>query len=239
MYHWLDLDLMHLRKAEKKTDEFTWEGYPATRYHAKLLAGPGAAAEYRDRPLGTYTCITASPPGKPLIMDISFDLDPLLPELPKVGVSARIPAYYDEISWFGLGPHESYPDRMAGAFLGLYRDSPAQLETPYIVPQENGNRSGVRSISLSGKKVPAGKPASISMSADKPVNFSVSRYTQENLFAARHTSDLADVSQGSDGYYLLNIDIAQRGVGSATCGPDTRQEYRVRAGLFRVRLYIG
>jgi beta-galactosidase len=162
-----------------------------------------------------------------------------LPELPKVGITARIPACYGAIRWFGAGPQESYPDRRAGAFLGCYEDSPASLEVPYIVPQENGNRSGVRRLTLLGKEVPPGLPRSLTIRADKPVHFSVSRYTRENLLAALHTTDLVDTSPGAAGYYTLNIDCAQRGVGTATCGPDTLEKYRLRPGIFTMRLSIG
>jgi beta-galactosidase len=78
----------------------------------------------------------------------------------------------------------------------------------------------------------------LSIRPDQPLNFSVSRYTPENLFKALHTIDLVDVSAGEDGYYFLNIDIAQRGVGTSTCGPDTLPEYRIWGGLYRTRLYI-
>jgi beta-galactosidase len=161
-----------------------------------------------------------------------------------VGISARIPAGFDTIEWFGLGPGESYPDRRDGVFLGNYTHSPAELETPYIVPQENGNRSGVRKITLKHRggspgKGPAGNlPGVITILPDAPLNMSVSRYSRENMLAARHTCDLIDTSKGEDGYYLLNIDCAQRGVGTATCGPDTLEQYRVRPGLFKFRLLI-
>ena len=112
------------------------------------------------------------------------------------------------------------------------------MEVPYAVPQENGNRGGLRAITLSGKKVPPGKPKAFNIRPEEPVNFSVSRYTRENLMAALHPCDLVDVSVGEKGYYILNIDIIQRGLGTATCGPDTREEYRVRPGTFDMRLWI-
>lgn len=171
-------------------------------------------------------------------MDVRFDLDPSLPELPRVGITAEVPACYGNISWFGAGPDESYSDRKASAFLGAYKHTVAELETPYAVPQENGNRTGMRAITLSGEKVPAEKPAAFSIRPEQPVNFSVSRYTQENMMAALHTPDLVDVSEGSNGYFILNIDIAQRGLGTATCGPDTREEYRIRPASFEMRLFI-
>jgi beta-galactosidase len=226
LYPWLDLDLPHIRCVD-----------------GVLLAGENAARGFENARLGSFSSgIRES--GDHLVMDVVFDLDPALPELPRVGISARIPAGFSVIEWFGLGPGESYPDRKTGVFLGNYTHSPAELETPYIVPQENGNRSGVRKITLKHNggslgKAPAGNlPGVIAILPDTPLNMSVSRYTRENMLTARHTCDLIDISKGEEGYYLLNIDCAQRGVGTATCGPDTLEQYRVRPGLFKFRLVI-
>ena len=244
MYPWLDLDLLHARALEEKTENIRWEGRPAKRYSAILAAGKDAtiangaiaSGAIANGKLGRYVCITV--PGNPFIMDICFDLDPSLPGLPRVGITAKVPACYDSISWFGAGREESYPDRLAAAFLGEYSASVAELETPYIMPQENGNRSGARRITLSANANKDEKKPSISIRPESPVNFSVSRYTRENMLKAPRVIDLVDMSEGENGYYFLNIDIAQRGVGTATCGPDTRPEYLVWGGLYMMRLYI-
>jgi beta-galactosidase len=70
------------------------------------------------------------------------------------------------------------------------------------------------------------------------MNLGLSRYTQDNLLAALHTCELKDTFANGEGYYFLSIDAAQRGVGTATCGPDTLEKYRIRPGLFQFRLYI-
>jgi beta-galactosidase len=239
MYPWLDMDLLHLRLQDEKTETIAWEGYTASRYTAVLRSGENAVPPYQDRVLGTFTGITVPSSAEgPLMMDIAFDLDVALPELPKVGISARVPAYYDKITWFGAGPHESYSDRRASAFLGRYENTIPEMEVPYAVPQENGNRIGVRSFTITGKNIPPGKSPSLSVRGAKPFNMSLSRYSQENMMAALHTHELADLTSGDAGYYLLNIDIAQRGVGTATCGPDTRENYRIRPGVFGIRLYF-
>jgi beta-galactosidase len=93
-------------------------------------------------------------------------------------------------------------------------------------------------LTISGKNIPHGEKTSLTIRPSSPVNFSVSRYTQENLLKALHTIDLVDISAGESGYYFLNVDIAQRGVGTATCGPDTRPEYRIWGGMYKMRLFI-
>jgi beta-galactosidase len=239
MYPWLDLDLLRLRCGEEKTEPISREGYSAVKYRTVLFSGENSSGAYKNTPLGFYTCVTVQAgETHPLIMDITFELDPALPELPRAGISAKIPACYDTISWFGEGPHESYPDRRAGAFLGSWEHAAAELETPYIVPQENGCRTGVRLIRLWGKSIPPESPQSITIAPDKPVMMSACRYSPENMLEALHTCDLRDLSAGTGGYYFLNIDCAQRGVGTGACGPDTLEQYRVRPGIFTMKLYI-
>jgi beta-galactosidase len=242
MFAWLDYDLLNMRTAGEKTESVNWEGRTASRYTATLLAGPDALAEYRDAKLGVYTAVlTPGDPaaGSPFILDAVFDLDPALPELPKIGLTAPVSAAYSTISWFGAGPDESYPDRLAGAFLGRYRHSVAEMETPYVMPQENGNRSFLRNLTMLNSSPAAGKPRALSVWCHTPLNMSALRYTRENMLNALHTCDLVDTTKGPGGFFTLNLDIAQRGVGTATCGPDTREEYRVRPGLYTMRLYIG
>ncbi|MDR2785707.1 MAG: DUF4981 domain-containing protein, partial [Treponema sp.] len=161
LYPWLDLDLLHLRCVD-----------------GVLLAGENAAGVFENVRLGSFSSVI-SDAGDHLVMDVVFDLDPSLPEVPKIGISARIPAGFDTIEWFGLGPGESYPDRKTGVFLRNYTHYPAELETPYIVPQENGNRSGVRKITLKYKggspgRLPVGNlPGVITILPDVPLNMSV------------------------------------------------------------------
>ena len=243
LYPWLDLDLPHLRCVEEKNSSIAGNAASGFSYTATLLAGEHAATGFENTRLGSFS-VDISEAGDRLAMDITFDIDPSLPELPKIGLCARIPAAYNNIEWFGLGPGESYPDRLTGVFLGTYTHSIADLETPYIVPQENGNRSGARRITIKRSGDSTDKtgadilPAAITILPDQPLNMSVSRYSPENMLAALHTCDLTDLTKGENGYYILNIDCAQRGVGTATCGPDTLEQYRIRPGLFKFRLLI-
>jgi len=235
MFPWLDLDLLGIKTGNEEIEKIFHDGYQARRYTASLLAGEKAAPEfshYKNEPgLGTFSYILGNATGEPMTMEIIFDLDPKLPELPRVGIMAEIPASYKEISWFGAGPHESYPDRKEAAFLGRYKHSIKDIQTQYIVPQENGNRSGVRNFTLVNEEI----NKNITIAALNPVNISCSSYSRENMWEAMHTCDLIDLSQ--DRFYLY-IDIAQRGVGTATCGPDTRNEYRVRSGYYKMKLFI-
>ncbi|MDR1867642.1 MAG: DUF4981 domain-containing protein [Treponema sp.] len=228
-YPWLDLDLLHIQLVEHATESIIYKGRTTEKKTARLIAGAQASPAFRDRYIGMYTEYTMLPTvQQPRTLEFVFDLDPSLPELPRVGIVLPIPASYNRIRWFGSGPHEAYPDRCAGAFLGVYEQTIAALETPYIVPQENGNRMNVRWLSLIADKDP------VTIFAEPSIHFSMSRYEPECMLAALHTPDLKVLS---DKYYL-HLDCAVRGVGTATCGPDTREAYRVRPGLFRMHLVI-
>ncbi len=59
-----------------------------------------------------------------------------------------VPAGYENLSWFGRGPHENYIDRNTSAFVGLYKGSVDEQYVPYISPEENGYKTDVRWFSL-------------------------------------------------------------------------------------------
>jgi len=68
--------------------------------------------------------------------------------LPRVGVALQVPRELAEVSWFGLGPQESYCDRKTGGVLDVYHSHVRDLHTPYVVPSENGGRADVRWAAL-------------------------------------------------------------------------------------------
>ncbi len=231
---WLELDLLHMEYSHEQFFKSTDAGKSVYTYTADLTAGKNSAAQYARRRLGSSAIMFSVPETghAPLEMEICIDLDPSLPELPRAGITARIPSAYTAIEWFGAGPHESYCDRCTGAFLGHYTHTIAELEVPYIVPQENGNRTGVRELTVKGT------PSPVTIRAPVPVQFSVSRYTAENMMHALHTSNLYDTTAGENGFWTLNIDCAHRGVGTGACGPDTLEQYRVRPGRYTMLLYL-
>ncbi|MDO3411814.1 glycoside hydrolase family 2 TIM barrel-domain containing protein [Saccharibacillus sp. CPCC 101409] len=73
-----------------------------------------------------------------------------LPEIPEIGVLLELDGSLDRLKWYGRGPHENYWDRRAGARLGIYSGLVAEQLTPYLRPQEAGNKTGVRWAELAG-----------------------------------------------------------------------------------------
>jgi beta-galactosidase len=159
-----------------------------------------------------------------------FDLDPGLPELPRIGLACTLVPGLERVRWYGRGPQECYSDRKTGAPVGLYESSVDGLQVPYVLPQENGNRTDVRWVELSTPSgaVPA---AGLRIAAHQTFDFGASHIGADQLWKARHTCDLVP---GPELY--LTIDVAQRGLGTAACGPDTLERYRLRPGPYGLDL---
>jgi len=129
--------------------------------------------------------------------------------LPRLGVALSLAGEDAEIEWFGLGPGEAYRDSQTAVRVGRYRRTLAELQTPYIRPQENGNRRAVRWARLTR---PDG--AVLSVFGDPVVDLTARPWSTAALASARHTCDLRP-----DGRIHLHVDVAHHGLGSASCGP--------------------
>ena len=71
--------------------------------------------------------------------------------LPRLGLRLAVPARLGKIEWFGRGPGEAYPDTRQAARVGRFTSTVEDLQTPYVMPQENGNRTEVRWAALTDK----------------------------------------------------------------------------------------
>jgi beta-galactosidase len=138
----------------------------------------------------------------------------------RIGTRLDLPAGYRWVRWWGRGPHESYPDRKTSARLGLWTSDIDDLATGYLRPQENGSRSDTARIELRGPGLP---PLRITL--DRPLQVGVSRYLPAELAAARHWWEL---EPGGEVHVFL--DVAQRGIGTASVGADVPDEHRIREG---------
>ncbi|PWE00391.1 glycoside hydrolase family 2 TIM barrel-domain containing protein [Marinilabilia rubra] len=124
------------------------------------------------------------------------------PPLPRLGMQTTILSDFDQVEFYGKGPHESYWDRKEGARLGLFEMPINQLPYLYVLPQENGNRSDVRWLSLQA----AG--TDLKVKGNRVFDFSAWPWSMENLEAATHINELKKQNG-----YTLNIDYRQVGLG--------------------------
>jgi beta-galactosidase len=129
--------------------------------------------------------------------------------LPRLGVAFSVAGEEGELEWFGLGPGEAYRDSESAVRVGRYRRTLAELQTPYVRPQENGNRRAVRWARLT-----RADGARLSVFGDPVVDVTARPWSTAALARARHTCDLRP-----DGRIHLHVDAAHHGLGSASCGP--------------------
>jgi beta-galactosidase len=142
-------------------------------------------------------------------------------ELPRFGLRLALPGALDHVEWDGYGPGEAYADSRAAVRLGRWTSTVAELQTPYAFPQENGNRTGVSRLLLTGGG------DSLEVLGGPTVEATVRPWTTEALDAAAHPTDLVP-----DGLTWLNLDAGQNGLGSASCGPQALPTARLLAGRF-------
>lgn len=164
-----------------------------------------------------------------LVVENEVLLGPGLRDLPRIGVVLELPPPFEQLAWYGRGPWESYRDRLASTVVGRFQSTVTEQYVPYILPQEHGHRSDVRQLSLTdaagfGLEV-LGRPA---------IGFTASHFTAADLYAARHTNDLEPRPE-----VILSLDHGQRGLGTASCGPDTRSRYRLNASSYRFSYVLG
>lgn len=142
--------------------------------------------------------------------------------LPRFGIRLALPARFADVEWYGPGPGEAYSDSRQAARLGRWRRSIEEMQTPYMMPQENGNRIDARWLALSdGERM-------LRIDAHPHVDFTVRRWRSEDLDAAQHPYDL----QPSDRVWL-NLDAGQSGLGSGSCGPGVLPAQAMLPATFR------
>lgn len=127
-----------------------------------------------------------------------------IPELPLFGMRFKIPGTARQFEWYGKGPEENYSDRSEGARLGIFKDTPENNVSRYLMPQECGNRTGIRWIKVTDH---AGNTIRF-QSAGKPFEGSVLPYSAEELEAATHMEELP-----APRYTFVTVLAANRGVG--------------------------
>ena len=141
-------------------------------------------------------------------------------DLARVGTLFELDGSLSDLVYFGTGSHESYPDRKIGR-IARYVSTVAAQYIPYVRPQENGGHAAVRWFEVTNA---AGNGLRFVMS--KPAQVSVTPNRDAELADATH-----DVGVEACGNTVVHIDTAHRGVGTASCGPDTLDKYIIKTGV--------
>lgn len=154
-----------------------------------------------------------------------------LSPMPEFGFMFKLNADYDRVTYYGLGPEENYCDRAAGARLGVYTREVKDNVEQYLVPQETGNRTGVRWAKVTDRRGrgmefrAADFTDSKDSFASRPgtMEFSAIPYTPEQMEEAMHPYELPKVQ-----FTVVRCILKHMGVaGDDSWGARTHEEYLV------------
>ena len=154
--------------------------------------------------------------GTALKLECSANVNPKAPVLPRFGFKFVLPQGYENVSYFGYGPYESYQDKRLASRISLFKTTATENFEPYVRPQENSAHYGCKFAiveAICGHGIYFGAE-SFSLSA--------SHISPERLTATRHNYELVQERETT-----VIIDYRNAGIGSHSCGPELLPEYRI------------
>lgn len=142
--------------------------------------------------------------------------------LPRLGLVASVMPGYENLRWYGRGPHENYTDRERSAYFGLYENTVDGMVESYARSQSMGNRGDVRWLTLTNDK---GQGLKLT-SGPEDLGFSALHARDWDLtHTIGHTHEINEILLPQT---VLSLDCVQVGLGNASCGPGPLPEYLIR-----------
>ena len=151
-------------------------------------------------------------------LTFTFTIPDGLPEIPRLGILIELPREYEQLTWYGRGPWDNYPDRKQSCPIGLWQSTVSQQYVHYPRPQDSGNHEDCTYVELKTKR---GKRLCIE-AVDHPFSFSALPYSAQYLASNTHDHELQD-----QGKTYLSIDCAVMGLGNSSCGPGVLKKYTI------------
>ena len=145
-----------------------------------------------------------------------------LDDVARVGINFELHGDLNQLTYFGTGPSETMPDRAIGK-VHRWNSTVAQQYVPYVKPQENGGHVGVRWFTLTNQT-----NRGLYFQLDKPRMVTITPMRSTDLADATH-----NVFVQPSGNTVVTIDAIHRGVGTASCGPDTLAKYLIKPGTYK------
>ena len=163
-------------------------------------------------------------------LTFTFNIPDSLPPLPRLGIVIELPRDYEQLTWYGRGPWDNYPDRKLSCPVGLWKSTVSRQYVHYPRPQDSGNHEDCTMVEL---KTAKGKTLRIE-AAGQPFSFSALPYSAQYLAGKEHDYELED-----QGKTYLSIDCAVMGLGNSSCGPGVLKKYAIPKGThtLHIRLY--
>jgi beta-galactosidase len=206
---WMEWDLSN---SPVETVESKWNhdsGVLEVYSHQRIKAGNNAVLENKQLIVAT---------GAGLDFHHEVIVPAQLDDLQRLGMKFVLPAGFEKLEWFGRGPVDSYSDRK-GAPIAVHNSNVTDQYVPYLRPQDHGHHADTRWASIGSLRITALEPSTIS--------FAARHHSDEQLENATITAEL-EASKET----FVYVDHKLRGLGTGSCGPDTLERYRIKAGRY-------
>ncbi|KJD31178.1 beta-galactosidase [Tamlana nanhaiensis] len=165
--------------------------------------------------------------------DLQIEADKETPLLPRFGMKLTLPDGFDALNYYGRGPFENYSDRNYSSDVGLYKQTVSEQYYPYIRPQETGNKTDVRWLTLMGKNT------QLLVTSNALFSSTALHFLDDDLDDGlekdqRNASDISEQDLTT-----LKIDLTQMGVGSIdSWGAWPMEKYLLRAKHYNYQFTI-
>lgn len=148
-----------------------------------------------------------------LAVELSYEFADYLKKPTRFGLEFAVDKAYSAFSYVGYGPYESYIDKHVASDYGYYENTAQGNYTPYVRPQETGSHYASKYLAIKDL---------VMVTAETPFSFSVLPYTTAQLRDTEHAFELPE-----NGFVNVCVDVAMRGIGSFSCGPDILPEEEI------------
>jgi beta-galactosidase len=209
----------------------TVTSFEAAQLHAKMaLVRVQSWLCAPDKTEGIYSEVTYRVYGNgEIVLDQKVLASERLPILPRVGLELILPDAFENLTWYGRGPHENYVDRKRGAAVGLYRSTVSEQYVPYVYPTECGAKEDVRWLTLTD-----GDGAGLMVIGLDKLHIDALRYSVQDLAAARHPHELTRLDE-----VVLHLDGRHMGVGGDDgWASQVHEEYLIYPGKYHYALRL-
>lgn len=169
---------------------------------------------------------TIWPDGR-ILLQTAVNVGDRLPILARIGLCMRIPNSFQQITWYGMGPHETYPDRKASGRMGRYESKPDEGLHLYCRPQEYGGHEDSQLLAAGDGRI------GLALAAHQPMSLKAVPYTSVQLTSAAHDYELPP---SKDTY--IYADFLQTGLGNRSCGPEVLPPYQITPGSYAFAITI-
>lgn len=140
--------------------------------------------------------------------------------LPRYGMELRLPLAFHHISYYGLGPGESYEDKQLSVYPACFAYDALLPQDTYVKPQESGSHLGSHFVCLTDEN-----GQGVILYSEEAFSFSVQKNSVEEIAAAAHPDELPEAK-----CLHLHLDARMSGVGSNSVGPELPEKYRINPG---------